>query len=261
LPLWQYTCVERPVVVSLHEQLGEESTGQHFSPSGIALKSGLLLWKYCSNMHMKIKALTEMNRYCFNSLCLLTDREIWFLFKIMYCCMFNITDFHVQLLTLLFADDKVIISNTDDNLQKAAHKLHQITEYDLTISAQKTKSMAFKGRDPVTSKIVIDNKITEQVNSFNYVEQLISYEQEMNIDNELYNYLKITGITNNVFRPKKALKKTRIKLYSTLALPSLFYGSENWTIKARAVTRITAAEIKYKTRTAGYNLTDHKTNI
>jgi hypothetical protein len=34
---------------------------------------------------------------------------------------------------------------------------------------------------------------------------------------KLNNYLKITGILNNVFRPQKALKKTRIKLYNTLA--------------------------------------------
>jgi hypothetical protein len=47
-------------------------------------------------------------------------------------------------LTLLSADDKVIISNTEDNLQKAARKLNQIiTECGLTISVQK-KSMAFK---------------------------------------------------------------------------------------------------------------------
>ena len=45
------------------------------------------------------------------------------------------------------------------------HKLIQIiTKYGLTISAQKTKLMAFKGQDPVRTKIVIDNKIIEQVN-------------------------------------------------------------------------------------------------
>ena len=34
---------------------------------------------------------------------------------------------------LLFADDQVIIADTEDNLQKAAHKLNQIiTEYGLT---------------------------------------------------------------------------------------------------------------------------------
>ena len=59
---------------------------------------------------------------------------------------------------LLFADNQVIIADKEGNLQKAVHKLNQIiTEYGLTISAQKTKSMAFKGRDPVRTKIVIDN--------------------------------------------------------------------------------------------------------
>ena len=33
--------------------------------------------------------------------------------------------------------------------------------------------MAFKGRDPVRTKIVIDNKIIEEVNSFNYLGNVI----------------------------------------------------------------------------------------
>jgi len=40
----------------------------------------------------------------------------------------------------------------------------------------------------------------------------------------------------------------------------LLYGSESWTIKARDARRITAAEMKYMRRTAGYTLTDQKTN-
>ena len=51
------------------------------------------------------------------------------------------------------------------DLQKAAHKLNQIiTEYGLNISVEKTKSMAFEGRDPVRTKTVIDNTIVERVN-------------------------------------------------------------------------------------------------
>jgi len=34
----------------------------------------------------------------------------------------------------------------------------------------------------------------------------------------------------------------------------LSYGSETWTIKARDARRITAAEMKYMTRTAGLHL-------
>jgi hypothetical protein len=63
-----------------------------------------------------------------------------------------------------------------------------------------------------------------------------------------------------MFRSQKTLKKTRIKLYNTLALPVLLYGSETWTIKARDAGRITAAEKKYMRRTAGYIWTEYKTN-
>ena len=59
---------------------------------------------------------------------------------------------------------------------------------------------------------------------------------------------------------KKNLKKTIRKLYNTLALPVLLYGSETWNIKARDARRITAAEMKYMRRTAGYTWTDLKKN-
>jgi hypothetical protein len=75
----------------------------------------------------------------------------------------------------------------------------------------------------------------------------------VDIDNKFSNYLKVTSIINNVIRPQKTLKKTRIKLCLkktriklciTLALSALLHPSENWTIKARDKRRITAAEMK-----------------
>ena len=94
-----------------------------------------------------------------------------------------------QLSTLLRADDQVIICNTKDNFQKDAYKLKQmITEHGLIISAQKTKPMAFKGGNPVRSKIVTNNKIIEKVNSFNDLGNLISYEKEVDTDTKLNNF-------------------------------------------------------------------------
>jgi hypothetical protein len=66
---------------------------------------------------------------------------------------------------LLFSDEQVIIADIKDNLQKSAIKLNRlITEYALSISVQETESKVFKGRDPVRTKIVKDNKIMKQVN-------------------------------------------------------------------------------------------------
>ena len=118
--------------------------------------------------------------------------------------------------------------------------------------------MAFKGGDPVGSKIVTHNKIIEQVSSFNYLGNLISYEKEVDNDNKLNTYLKIIGIINNMLRPQKTLKKPRIKLYNALALPALLYISQNCAIKARDARRITEAQMKYMRKTAGYTWTDYK---
>ena len=54
--------------------------------------------------------------------------------------------------------------------------------------------------------------------------------------------------------------ESSIKLHNTLALPVLLYGSETWSIKATDARRITAAEMKYMRRTAGYTWTDYRTN-
>jgi hypothetical protein len=134
--------------------------------------------------------------------------------------------------------------------------------------------MELNGRDAVRSKTVIDNKITEKVNCFNYLENLISYEKEVDIYNKLNDYLKITSFINNMFRPQKTFKKTvqyqqhntnntiqyNTIQHNTVALPALLDGSQHWTIKARDARRIAAAEIKYMRQTAGYIRTDYKTN-
>ena len=56
--------------------------------------------------------------------------------------------------TLLFADDQVIIQDSEDKLQKSVYLLNQKRkDYNLKISTDKTQIMAFKGKYLVRSKI------------------------------------------------------------------------------------------------------------
>jgi len=50
--------------------------------------------------------------------------------------------------------------------------------------------MSFKRRDPVRTKIVIDIQIREQVNLFNCLGIMISYEREFDIANKLNNFFE-----------------------------------------------------------------------
>jgi len=77
---------------------------------------------------------------------------------------------NLYLNTLLFADDPVIIQDSEDKLQKAVYILNQMSKHDnLKISTDKTKIMAFKGKHLVHSKIQIDGSILEEVRQFNYL--------------------------------------------------------------------------------------------
>ena len=71
--------------------------------------------------------------------------------------------------TVLFADGQAVLAVTEDDLQRAIFQLTIISEaYVTKISADKTKTMAFKGKDALRSKIVI-NDIIEQTNAFRYL--------------------------------------------------------------------------------------------
>jgi len=73
--------------------------------------------------------------------------------------------------TLLFADDQFIISDTEDNLEKAFYLLYNISkEYNLEIATKKkTKVFGFVGTDHLTTKIIINDETLEKVSQFTYL--------------------------------------------------------------------------------------------
>jgi hypothetical protein len=78
--------------------------------------------------------------------------------------------------TILFADDQAVIVKTEDDLQRTLYKISMTCkEYNLKISAVKTKVMAFKGNEHLRAKIMIDNKVTERIKEFKYLEYSVSY--------------------------------------------------------------------------------------
>jgi hypothetical protein len=88
----------------------------------------------------------------------------------------------------------------------------------------------------------------------------LSYEGEKDIDVKISNFLKITGLINTIFKQSKVQKQTRMQIYNTLALTTLLYGSENWTMKANDRTRITATEMRFTRTTAKYIWGNYKRN-
>ncbi|KAJ4435041.1 hypothetical protein ANN_23614 [Periplaneta americana] len=61
-------------------------------------------------------------------------------------------------------------------------------------------------------------------------------------------------------KPSLVQKHIRIRLYNTLARPMLSYGSEAWTLRKADKSRITACEMRFMRRKAGYTKWDLRRN-
>jgi hypothetical protein len=66
-------------------------------------------------------------------------------------------------------------------------------DYNLKISTDKTKIMAFKGKHLVHAKIEVDGSILEQVKQFNYLECELSLDGEPDFDKKINRFQRICG--------------------------------------------------------------------
>jgi len=128
--------------------------------------------------------------------------------------------------TLLFADDQFIISDTEDNLQKAVYSMYNISkEYNLEIATKRTKVFAFFGTDHLRTKIIINDETLKLVNQLTYLNSSISYQFSNDMEPKVAKFLQLIGtIKRTIFR--KVRMETILKMYYTLILPSFLYGSE-----------------------------------
>jgi len=134
--------------------------------------------------------------------------------------------------TLLFADDQLIIADTEDNLQRAVYLLYNISKgYNLEIATSKTKVFGFVGTDHLRSKIIINDETPDQVSQFTYLGCSISYQYSNDVEFKLAKFLQLIGtIKRTIFRNVRT--ENILKKYNTLVLPTFLYGSENWTLTA-----------------------------
>jgi hypothetical protein len=162
--------------------------------------------------------------------------------------------------TLLFADDQLIIADTEDYLQRAVYLLYNISkEYNLEIATGKMKVFGFVGTDHLRAKVITNDETLDQVSQFTYLACSISYQFSNDVELKLAKILQLIGtIKRTIFR--KVRTENILKLYNTLVLPRFLYGSEKWSLAASHRRRIEAAEVKLLRPMADYALYDYKTN-
>jgi len=80
--------------------------------------------------------------------------------------------------------------------------------------------------DHLRTKIIINDETPDQVSQFISLGCSISNQFSTNVESKLAKFLKLIGtIKRTIFR--KVRTETILKIYNTLVLPTLLYGSEN----------------------------------
>jgi hypothetical protein len=72
--------------------------------------------------------------------------------------------------------------------------------YNLEMSHDKTKNMAFCGKYQIRSKIILNNKTTQQVQSFNYLGCDISFNYNRDLSQKVYKFKYACGIIKRTFK-------------------------------------------------------------
>jgi hypothetical protein len=119
--------------------------------------------------------------------------------------------------------------------------------------------MAFKGKDPVRSKIVTNGNIPKQVSNFNYLGCNLSYNYDGDVQTKQARFQVMCGTIRRVLG-KQTRKATQLKFYKTMAIPSLLYGSEGWILRRQDESSIESAEIKFLEAVKGCKRLDHIRN-
>lgn len=158
--------------------------------------------------------------------------------------------------TMLFADDQIVVSRTESELQRAVYELQKVCEkYNFKISLNKTKTMAFQGKYSVRTKIVLNDTPLEQVTSFKYLGTQLTYKHDSDCKYKLPIFQQLCGTINRNLK-NKARKETQIKFYKVMAVPSLLFGSETWTMTAADSKKLQAAEMKFLRSVKGCTILD-----
>ena len=97
---------------------------------------------------------------------------------------------------------------------------------------------ALRGKDPVPSKICLNNTLLEGGYSFSYLEYSSSFTHDTDIPRKITRFTKTLGTTISVMKPSLVQKCTTIKIHETLAWPIMAYGCQAWTIRKNDETKV-----------------------
>lgn len=132
---------------------------------------------------------------------------------------------------LQYADDLVLLAHTEAEVQQITDAFVQIYELiGMKVSTEKTKLLTVNV--PEDSKVEINGTEIERVDEFCYLGGIVTSEGRL--DTEISQRIRkaacaIYRLKSRVFDNRDLKRRTKIRVYRAVVIPTLLYGSETWT--------------------------------
>ena len=167
---------------------------------------------------------------------------------------------------LRYADDTVLIADSEEKLQNLLHKVNRRSkEFGMELNEGKTETMVItkKKEDEIPAcKITVNGTTLKQVKSFKYLGTTINWDAKDDKEFTIriaqakasFQQMKSVLCNKNISFP------TRYKVLKCYIYPIFEYNSESWTIHKRMTERINAFEMWAFRRMQRIAWTARKTN-
>lgn len=169
----------------------------------------------------------------------------------------------VNVSELAFADDVVLLASSEENLRNNLLVWNEVLERKgMKLNKEKTKVMV-TSKEKRLINILIEGERIEQVDSFQYLG--VSLEETGNNEKEIADRI---AKTNNIYyamskgftNRREISRKTKMKVFKSIYVPVLTYGSESWVLSQQQERKIQAVEMKYLRRAIGVTRKDRIRN-
>ena len=146
-----------------------------------------------------------------------------------------------------YADDIVLIADSEENLQKILDKVVSESESKgLSINCKKTECLVVsKQKTRPTCNITINNKKIKQVDKFEYLGSLITSDAKC--DQEINRRIGMAKVAFHKMKKllcnSKLAMKTKLRVLECYVIPILIYSSECWTISENMKKKVEATEL------------------
>ena len=168
-----------------------------------------------------------------------------------------------QVQVLLFADDTVLITEREEDLQHNIRALQTaVKEHKLAVNWTKTNTMSI-GREITGCKVEVDGHNVENVSEAVYLG--VKFSEDGRMKGELERRIGIGMSTvgamkAKVFENRGLSWKAKMQVYNAMVVPMMTYGCESWVLREKEKSRLQATEMSILRKVAGVTRMDHIRN-